>query len=355
MITRPRLAHLTPNWFAMVMGTGIIAVATTSLPVSLPGRRGIALTFWLLAVALLTVLVAAFAVHWMRYTEHARTYARSAAMFPFYGALPMAVLTVGAGTAAVGPQLIGSGIAYGIAGTLWGIGTLGGLVTCSVMGMRLRAVADRGNPTPAWLMPVVPPMVSAATGAALVYHLPEGAARVAMLAGCYALFTLALVAALGIIVMVGFEINERGLPPVQMLPTVWIPLGIVGQSVAAANLLGTAAASTIDHGFADALHIFGLAYGLLMCSVMVFALTAVSVVTVRAFRQGLKFTMSWWSFTFPVGACAVGMGAFGVAGDFAVARVLSAALLGALLIAWCVVAVHTAHGVRTKALPTVPA
>ncbi|WFR73990.1 hypothetical protein P9209_11330 [Prescottella defluvii] len=36
MLTAPRLAHLTPNWFAMVMGTGIIAVATSSLPVDLP-------------------------------------------------------------------------------------------------------------------------------------------------------------------------------------------------------------------------------------------------------------------------------------------------------------------------------
>ncbi len=64
------------------MGTGIIAVATSSLPVNLPGRRGIALTFWLLAVTLLAVLVTAFAVHWIRHTEHAREYARSSTMFP---------------------------------------------------------------------------------------------------------------------------------------------------------------------------------------------------------------------------------------------------------------------------------
>ncbi|WP_430333644.1 TDT family transporter [Rhodococcus sp. ACT016] len=351
MLTIPRLAHLTPNWFAIVMGTGIIAVATSSLPVNLPGRRGIAITFWLLATVLLAVLVTAFVVHWVRHTEHARDYARSATMFPFYGALPMAVLTVGAGTAAVGSTVISPGIAFGIAGTLWAIGTAAGLVTCAVMGMRLRVVADRGTPTPAWLMPVVPPMVSAATGAALVNHLPAGWPRVAMLAGCYALFTLALVFALVIAMLVGREFGERGLPPLQALPTMWIPLGIVGQSVAAANLLGTAAEHAVDHGVADTLHVFGLAYGLLMGTVMIVALTAVSLVTARAFRQGLTFTMSWWSFTFPVGACAVGMGAFGVAGDFDIPRALSAGLLCALVVAWCVVAVHTAHRVRTRALP----
>ncbi|QKT12647.1 TDT family transporter [Rhodococcus sp. W8901] len=351
MLTASRLAHLTPNWFAMVMGTGIIAVATSSLPVDLPGRRGIALAFWLLATALLVVLVTAFVIHWVRHTEHARGYARSATMFPFYGALPMAVLTVGAGTAAVGSTVINADAAFAIAGTLWAIGTAGGLVTSAVMGMRLRSVADRGTPVPAWLMPVVPPMVSAATGAALVNHLPEGWPRVAMLTGCYALFTVALVFALVIATMVGREFGERGLPPLQALPTMWIPLGIVGQSIAAANLLGTAAEGAVGHDVADALHIFGLGYGLLMGTIMIVALTAVGVVTARAFRNGLTFTMSWWSFTFPVGACAVGMGAFGVAGDFEIPRVLSAGLLCALVVAWCVVAVHTAHKVRTRALP----
>lgn len=351
MLTVPRLAHLTPNWFAVVMGTGIIAVATASLPVNLPGRRGVALTFWALAATLLAVLATAFVVHWVRHTEHARVYARSAAMFPFYGALPMAVLTVGAGTAAVGSTVIAPGVAYGIAGALWAIGTLGGLLTAAVMGLRLRAVADRGTPTPAWLMPVVPPMVSAATGAALVNHLPEGPSRPAMLIGCYALFTVALALALFVVAMVVHEFDVRGLPPLQALPTLWIPLGIVGQSVAAANLLGTAAPHAVGDGVAHALHVFGLDYGFVMGTIMIVALAAAGVVTARAFRQGLAFTMSWWSFTFPVGACAVGMGAFGVAGDFAIPRLLSAALLCALVVAWCVVAAHTAHGVRTRVLP----
>ncbi|BCN45273.1 TDT family transporter [Prescottella equi] len=351
MLTAPRLAHLTPNWFAVVMGTGIIAVATSSLPVNLPGRRGIALTFWLLAVTMLAVLVTAFAVHWIRHTEHAREYARSSTMFPFYGALPMAVLTVGAGTAAVGSTVIPAGLAFGIAGTLWALGTIGGLATSAVMAGRLRAVADRGTAVPAWLMPVVPPMVSAATGAALVTHLPEGGPRVAMLAGCYALFTLALVFALFIVALLAAEFRDGGLPPLQALPTMWIPLGIVGQSIAAANNLGTVAGHAVGHDTANALHLFGLGYGLLMGTVMIVVLAAVGVLTARAFRSGLTFTMSWWSFIFPVGACAVGMGAFGVAGDFEIPRLLSAGLLCALVLAWCVVAVHTAHRVRTRALP----
>jgi tellurite resistance protein TehA-like permease len=90
-------AHLGPNWFASVMGTGIVAVAATPLPVRFAGRTPLAVTAWVIAAALLVVLVAATAVHWVRHPQVARSHARDGAMAPFYGAPPMALLTVGAG------------------------------------------------------------------------------------------------------------------------------------------------------------------------------------------------------------------------------------------------------------------
>ncbi|PRC49893.1 C4-dicarboxylate ABC transporter, partial [Mycobacterium sp. ITM-2017-0098] len=36
------LGYLGPNWFASVMGTGIVATAGASLPVHVPGLRGFA-------------------------------------------------------------------------------------------------------------------------------------------------------------------------------------------------------------------------------------------------------------------------------------------------------------------------
>lgn len=46
-------ANLTPNWFASVMGTGIIAVATAIRPVQLPGLHLVAVTLWASTGALL--------------------------------------------------------------------------------------------------------------------------------------------------------------------------------------------------------------------------------------------------------------------------------------------------------------
>ncbi|MFC7447695.1 TDT family transporter [Rhodococcus daqingensis] len=344
----PVLAHLTPNWFAVVMGTGIIAVGAASLPVDLPGRDSIARGFWVLATAAMLLLSVAFAVHWVRYREQALGYARSPAMAPFYGALPMAVLTVGAGTAAVGTEIFGPS-AIVVAAILWALGTVAGVAAAITVPPRM---LSGGAPSPVWLMPVVPPMVSAATGAALIPHLPEGQARLAMLLGCYALFAMALTAAVVTMVVVIGHLARTGLPAVQAIPTVWIPLGVIGQSIAAANLLGRVSDTAVGPGAATGLRAFGVVYGTAVAGVGVLVLGYACLLTGRAVSRGLRFSMSWWSFTFPLGACAIGAGALGIATDSVAVQWFSVALLALLLGIWAVVATRTAHGVWTRALLT---
>ncbi|MFD4182347.1 TDT family transporter [Rhodococcus sp. NPDC058514] len=342
----PALAHVTPNWFAVVMGTGIIAVGAASLPVEVPGRRAIAHGFWALAALELVLLSVAFAAHWVRHREHALGYARSPAMAPFYGALPMAVLTVGAGTAVAGGDILGSS-AVAVAAVLWAVGTAAGVAAAITVPPRM---LSGGAPTPAWLMPVVPPMVSAATGAALIPHLPVGQARLTMLLGCYVLFAMALTAAVVTMVVVIGHLARTGLPAVQAIPTVWIPLGVIGQSIAAANLLGRASDSAVGPAAAAGLRAFGVVYGIGVAGIGLLAFGFACLLTVRAAGRGLRFSMSWWSFTFPLGACAVGAGTLGIATDSLAVQWLSVALFALLIGIWVVVAAHTARGVWTRAL-----
>jgi tellurite resistance protein TehA-like permease len=95
-------AHIGPNWFASVMGTGIVAIGATLLPVQIAGQRELAVAVWALAAVLLAALLVATAVHWIRHPQTARGHALSPMMAPFYGAPPMAMLTVGAGALIVG-------------------------------------------------------------------------------------------------------------------------------------------------------------------------------------------------------------------------------------------------------------
>ena len=52
------LGNIGPNWFASVMGTGIVATAGATLPVHVPGLRGFTEVVWVIAAILLTVLIA---------------------------------------------------------------------------------------------------------------------------------------------------------------------------------------------------------------------------------------------------------------------------------------------------------
>jgi tellurite resistance protein TehA-like permease len=180
---RDVVGGLGPNWFASVMGTGIVATAAASLPIHLPGLRGFAQVVWLAATGLLVVLVASVGTHWLRHPTIARGHARNPQMAHFYGAAPMALLTVGAGALLVGGDVIGMRAAIGLDWTLWSLGTAGGLFTAMTIPYLMFTQHDVGPDAAfgGWLMPVVPPMVSAATGALLIPHIASATGRATLL------------------------------------------------------------------------------------------------------------------------------------------------------------------------------
>ena len=110
------------------MGTGIVATAAASLPVRVPGLLGFALVVWVATAVLLAVLVVAVGAHWVRHPTVAHSHAYNPQMAHFYGAAPMALMTVGAGAVLVGKSLIGLRAAVDLDWVLWTAGTVGGLV-----------------------------------------------------------------------------------------------------------------------------------------------------------------------------------------------------------------------------------
>lgn len=111
------------------MGTGIVANAAALLPVQFVGLRTFATGVWLLAAAMLVLLAAATALHWLLHPERARSHHHDPTMAPFYGAPSMALLTVGAGALLVGRDIIGVGPAVRIDEVLWTLGTVSGLLS----------------------------------------------------------------------------------------------------------------------------------------------------------------------------------------------------------------------------------
>jgi len=342
---RDTFANLGPNWFASVMGTGIVANAAVLLPVRVAVLTSAAIVIWILAACMLTALLAATAIHWLRYRETARRHHRTLSMAPFYGAPPMALLTVGAGALLVGRHLIGLPAAVRVDEILWALGTATGLL-CAVaipVLMFTEMPSGLGDVLGSWLMPVVPPMVSAAAGAGLIRYLPAGQARLALLVACYAMFGISLFMSLNVIALLWYRLTSHGVPAARLVPTLWIVLGPLGQSVTASGLLAHAAHGAVSSEYARAADAMALLYGVPTWGFAISWLLIAGAITLRTIRRGLPFSLTWWSFTFPVGTVVTGTSVLATHTHAAFLTDTSVGLYALLVLAWAVVITRTAR------------
>jgi len=315
---------VTPNWFASVMGTGIVAIAAAGLPVHVPGLRAAAQVVWLLAAALLVALCVASAKQWRR----ARAHAADPVMVQFYGAPPMALMTIGGGTLVLGADWLGTPTAVAIDVVLWTLGTVSGLVTAVAVPYRTITAGHRSPAFGGWLMPVVPPMVSAANGALLAPHVPWGDdLRLA----CAAMFGASLVAAFLVIAHLWGRLFTQPPTPARLIPTLWIVLGPLGHSITAANALA-------DRKTA-------LLYGL---PVWGFAMLWLVLAAALTLRERPPFGLPWWSFTFPVGTLVTGTTGLAISTGSPMLMAAALSLFCLLVGLWLTVAARTVGSVSSS-------
>lgn len=341
-----RLQNFGPNWFASVMGTGIVATAGATLPIHVPGLHVFSRCVWVVAAVLLIVLIVAVTVQWVRHPTVARGHVHNPQMAHFYGAAPMAFMTVGAGALLVGHDLIGERLAVDLAWVLWTTGTLGGLFTAISIPYLMFTEINVGPDAAfgGWLMPVVPPMVSAAGGALLIPHMAPGTGRETMLYGCYAMFGLSLVAALIIISMIWSRLAHYGTSGTARVPTLWIVLGPLGQGITAAGLLGTQAALAVPPELATGMAIFSVLFGVPVWGFAVLWIALATALTVRTMRRGMPFALTWWSLTFPVGTFVTGTTQLAVHTGLPAFHVAAGVAYACLLCTWGLVTVRTLRG-----------
>jgi C4-dicarboxylate transporter/malic acid transport protein len=338
------LSGVGPNWFTPVMGTGIVATAAVSLPHRVSGLHDCALCVWMLAASLLIVVLAATVAHWALHPTQARAHLGDRVIGHFYGAPPMAALTVGAGALLLGRDLIGLHAALTVDWVLWIGGTAAGLASAMWVPYTMfrRQVYAPGAAFGGWLMPVVPPMVSATTGALLAEQLALGPTRTTLIALCYSMFGLSLLASVPVVALIARRLTRTDVGPAAAVPTLWIVLGPLGQSIAAANGLALA----VPRHFAVAAADFALVYGLGTFAVALLWLGVAATITFRTLRVRLPFSLSWWSFTFPVGTVVLGSSALAARTGLGVLSWFAVGLYAALVVAWIVVLARTATNVR---------
>jgi len=341
--------ELCPNWFASVMGTGIVANGAASLPVFSDKLHGFAGIVWCLAsFMLIGLVIATFPLSKHRQNVWKKSIS-DPMMAQFFGAPPMAMLTVAGGSLLLGGHYIGQGYALKVAWTLWFIGTFAGLCSAVTVPYLLftKFEVRQDSAFGGWLMPVVPPMVSATIGAMLVPHAAEGVLRETMFYFCFTMFGLSLVTALIIISIICSRLAHHGTSGTSRVPTLWIVLGPMGQSMTAAGILGTAAKGAISAQIAPGFELFAVLYSVPVFGFVLLWTCYASLLTLHARRRKMKFALTYWAFTFPVGTCVTGITQLAHHTGLPLFQWASIIYYVGLLFAWAVAALGTTKGMIT--------
>ncbi|HMK59629.1 MAG TPA: TDT family transporter [Dissulfurispiraceae bacterium] len=341
--------ELGPNWFASVMGTGIIANAAASLPIFSQNLRGFAVVIWCIASLMFIGLVIATCAHLFHQHNAWKRHFQDPMMAQFYGAPPMATLTIAGGTLLLGNSILDQEIALRITWILWFLGTIAGIGSAITIPYRLFTVFKVRSDSAfgGWLMPVVPPMVSAAIGAMLIPHAPGGVLRQTMFYLCFSMFGLSLVAALIIISMIWSRLAHHGTSGTSRVPTLWIVLGPLGQSMTVAGILGTVAIDAVPVQIAYGFKLFAVLYSVPIFGFVILWTCFAILLTLRARSRQMRFALTYWAFTFPVGTCVTGIAQLAYHTGLPLFQWVSIFYYIGLITAWAVAAFGTTKGMIT--------
>lgn len=268
-----------PAWSGALMG---LPLSASLLQVhGQPGPARVALAVSAAAAAVLLL-------GWLRY----RSPGFRLSVMPAWAMLAIGLISLGSASSAV----LGDGwVWFHLA--LWALGGLLGLVTfCCYLPLILRGRA--GAPTFSWGLPMVTPMVTANAG--LQAH-AQGLGGVLLWVGL-AGFLLSILSAPPVFARVYYYFFSRtarrsgNTLDAMAAPTTWIPVGIIGQSMNAALLLGAA----LDREFPALVY----AWAMFIIAVPVGAFA--HLLHYRAIFGGIAYSPTWWASTFPVGALCLG-------------------------------------------------
>jgi tellurite resistance protein TehA-like permease len=197
-----------------------------------------------------------------------------------------------------------------LAWTLWWIDVVISVATCMFLPFIIMHKHDTRleHMTAAWLLPIVSTIVAAASGGIVAQVLSNPQHALWTLITSYILWGTGVPLAMVVLVMYFHRLTVHKLPPREVIVSVFLPLGPLGQGGFAIMQLGKVAmdifpkTNSLVLGSGETLYTVGFGVALVMWGYglvwLFFALATIS-------RTRFPFNMGWWGFTFPLGVFAV--------------------------------------------------
>lgn len=316
-----KLPPASPVWFPSVMGTAMLSSLLGRLTPEHSWLVYPATALVCIAITLFIGLSIGFAVNASRNPGlFTRTW-QDMSILPTWGTVSMGLTATGSAIHTVGPLLpFGTTDAHRggltadapatwviVAAALsWVVGTCIGLYTTFRVGLLLME-RHMNNPVPAWGLAVVPPMVSSTTGANLAADVKATLPTVMLVMAANACFFLALFFGF-LLFTLAYRSHFYYHPlPIDASISAWIPLGVVGQSAAAAQAIAAQAEIMMKPSAIPSITWLAHAYGWFVLAAAIPVVGFAVVRTIHGFISRMTFTPGWWALTFPIGTLALGM------------------------------------------------
>lgn len=168
--------------------------------------------------------------------------------------------------------------------------------------------------TAVWLLPIVATVVASASGGVVAEILPNPNHALWTVVTSYILWGTGVPLSMATLIIYFQRLTVHHLPPREVIVSVFLPLGPLGQGAFSIMQLGKVslavfpATGTLIPSAGEILYVLGFATALVMWGFglvwFFFALASIS-------RSRFPFNMGWWAFIFPIGVYATATVTFG--------------------------------------------
>ncbi|EMD65023.1 hypothetical protein COCSADRAFT_160012 [Bipolaris sorokiniana ND90Pr] len=335
------------------MGTGIVAVLLHTLSNLYQSYhdslRNLSIVFFVLNIGIFSVM---FVISLLRYTLFPATWTlmlRHPVQSLFLGTMPMGFATIINMFVAICVPAWGGSTPY-VAWGMWWLDVVISVACCLWLPFQMMTQHRNQHEkmTAAWLLPIVACIVAAASGGLVASVLPNDNHALITIIASYVLWSMGLSLALMILTMYFHRLTIHHLPPKEVIVSVFLPLGPMGQGGYAAMQLGIQASKifprtqTLHPMAGDILYVLGWIAALVLWGFgliwLFFAVASIS-------RSKFPCNLGWWGFTFPIGVFTMSTITMGQEMPSAFFRIFGTALAVGVMLLWLLVAVSTVKNV----------
>ncbi len=334
------IKNFLPSWFASVMGTGVLALVSLFYSKYLFVLKDFAYELFYFNVALFFILLILWILRWVFFREDALKDLNNPIISNFYPTIAVGMLVLSADFIFIAKDFFMGEI-------FWFAGALStmffAVLILFIMFKGSHVKIDHINP--AWFIPPVGLVVVPIAGSSLISHF-SGIFKEFVIILNYICWGSGFFIYLALLAICINRFILRKPLPNTLAPTIWINLGPIGASTTSLiNLIKNSAFVKIKEPFfVSGLFFWGFG---IWWTIMAIIMTLYYIKKLK-----LPFTMSWWAFTFPLGAYVAATHSVSLLFKISIIDYIGFGLYWLLLLLWLLTLIYTVirsyHGTLFK-------